>query len=396
MSECSGSIERVNQVKLILNDDEELNDSGLTHSTEDKHTRTGVIERWELLRAHPHHSHTDAPTDPQHWHMLTSDLSDVTSWLGRALPELDRLQNIEPTSSLSDLEENVHKLKEMQRCFSSHKCLMISVNLSSRQFLHGDSPEVQELLEALDSANHSWAQACSALQGWEQRLHHELCRCQEFHESLHALLLWLSQCEHSLYSVNIRDSSLSRERLQQHRDTLQSLQEELHSRQPQVSSLQSLSSELLLESSSEEGLEAKEKVHVIQNKLRLLLRQAANDSTAVNTRLEKSSPGSEVDSIGPLSHSTPISEHKEEPRLQEATDEQPATKRSQYKDTSLRRPLLMRALRFAFPLHLLLLLLLVLVCLVPLSEDQFSCALSNNFARSFYPMLRYTNGPPPT
>lgn len=41
-------------------------------------------------------------------------------------------------------------------------------------------------------------------------------------------------------------------------------------------------------------------------------------------------------------------------------------------------------------------MLLVLACLVPLSEEDYSCTLSNNFARSFYPMLHYTNGPPPT
>lgn len=61
-----------------------------------------------------------------------------------------------------------------------------------------------------------------------------------------------------------------------------------------------------------------------------------------------------------------------------------------------RRSLFSRAVRAALPLQLLLLLLLLLACLVPVSEDADSCALANNFARSFYPMLRYTNGPPPT
>lgn len=61
-----------------------------------------------------------------------------------------------------------------------------------------------------------------------------------------------------------------------------------------------------------------------------------------------------------------------------------------------RRSLFSRVVRAAFPLQLLLLLLLVLSCLVPLAEDDSSCVLANNFARSFYPMLRYTNGPPPT
>ena len=59
------------------------------------------------------------------------------------------------------------------------------------------------------------------------------------------------------------------------------------------------------------------------------------------------------------------------------------------------RAFLFRVLRVALPLQLLLLLLIGLACLVPMSEEDYSCALSNNFARSFHPMLRYTNGPPP-
>lgn len=47
------------------------------------------------------------------------------------------------------------------------------------------------------------------------------------------------------------------------------------------------------------------------------------------------------------------------------------------------------------PLQLLLLLLVALACLVPMNEEDYSCTMSNNFARSFHPMLRYTNGPPP-
>jgi nesprin-2 len=53
-------------------------------------------------------------------------------------------------------------------------------------------------------------------------------------------------------------------------------------------------------------------------------------------------------------------------------------------------------IRAALPLQLLLLLLLLLACLLPSSEEDYSCTQANNFARSFYPMLRYTNGPPPT
>lgn len=399
LSECSGSIDSVKKVKLILNDDEERNNSGLTSSTADKQTNTGVIERWELLRVQSHSGETDITKDLQQWQKLNSNLCDLTSWLGRLLPELDRLQCITLSTTVRDMEVNIRKLKEMQKSFTSYKCLMISVNLSSRQFLHGDSAEVRELQDALNSANHSWTQACSGLESWERRLHQALMQCQEFHETLHSLLLWLAQSENKLYGVNIRDQSVSRSTLLQHQDSLKALQEDLRGRQRQVSSLQDISSQLLLQASAEDSVEAKEKVHVISNKLRLLLRQVSNDMSSLNTRLETSSlSSSEVDSVGlgTITHSTPLNSHKEELRLQAATVGQPATQREQRRDAAPQRPFFYRVLRAAFPLHLLFLLVLVLACLVPLSEEDYSCTLSNNFARSFYPMLRYTNGPPPT
>lgn len=66
----------------------------------------------------------------------------------------------------------------MQKTFHSRKCLMISINLGSGHFLRGDSQELQELREALTSANHSWTQACSGLESWEGRLHSALLQCQ--------------------------------------------------------------------------------------------------------------------------------------------------------------------------------------------------------------------------
>ncbi|MEQ2303712.1 hypothetical protein AMECASPLE_019722, partial [Ameca splendens] len=149
------------------------------------------------------------------------------------------------------------------------------------------------------------------------------------------------------------------------------LQEELYSRQSQVSALQEISSQLLLEATFEESVEAKEKVHVIGNKLHLLLRQVAAALYSLQEMLEEAD-------------------------LQAATLTQPSPIREERTDQTPHRPFVYRVLRAAFPLHLLFLVLLFLVCLVPLSDEDYSCTLSNNFARSFYPMLRYTNGPPPT
>ncbi|KAM5274617.1 nesprin-3 isoform 5-T5 [Ctenodactylus gundi] len=59
------------------------------------------------------------------------------------------------------------------------------------------------------------------------------------------------------------------------------------------------------------------------------------------------------------------------------------------------RPLLGKACCMALPVQVLLLLFLFLLLLLPVGDEDRSCALANNFARSFALMLRYS-GPPPT
>uniref|UniRef100_A0A8C8GUS6 Spectrin repeat containing, nuclear envelope 2b n=1 Tax=Oncorhynchus tshawytscha TaxID=74940 RepID=A0A8C8GUS6_ONCTS len=380
MSECSGSIDSVKRVKLILND-EELEDQGLTTlTTADK--QTGVIERWELLQAQALSDELCIKQDLQQWQKLNSDLNEITSWLGHVLPELERLQRLAPATSIRDMEGNIRRLKEMQKTFNSYKSLMISINLSGQDFQCGDSAELQELQEGLRTANHSWTQACVGLESWEERLQSALMQCQEFHETLHSMLLWLARSE-SL--VSLVPPAL-----------LQALEEELHGRQRQVSSLQEISSQLLLEATAEDSVEAKEKVHVIGNKLRLLLRQVANDLHILQGRLVRQHWAIYLyyASVRDCPQTTFF--YPFDSNVHSRTNAFLSIAREEKGDSSSARPFFYRVLRAAFPLHLLFLLLLVLACLVPLSEEDYSCALSNNFARSFYPMLRYTNGPPPT
>ncbi|XP_037550748.1 nesprin-2 [Nematolebias whitei] len=317
LSDSRGSISCVKNVKLILNDNEELLDEGLSSSNQK--TSKGEIERWELKQ-------TQFPGEMEaleQWQRLSYDLCDITSWLGRVLPELERLQRIAPSSSIRDIEINIRKLKELQKNFNTYKCLMISVNLNAGHFLLGDSVELQELQEALSSANHSWTQACEVLESWERKLHSALLQCREFHEVLHLLMLWLSEAESKVWAVSTK------------------------------------------------------RVVLIEHQTMLM---------------GTCSSGSELGSVGLKALSSQLKESD----LHSAAVRPAAANREEMRDSSPPRPLLHRVLRAALPLHLLLFLLLILIRLVPRSDDDYSCKLSNNFARSFYPMLHYTNGPPPT
>lgn len=66
----------------------------------------------------------------------------------------------------------------MQKIFEKYKAVMISVNLSGRDFLQGDSEEARELQAGLCSMNQSWVKACTALNCRESQLQSTLMKCQ--------------------------------------------------------------------------------------------------------------------------------------------------------------------------------------------------------------------------
>uniref|UniRef100_A0A8C3B3F5 KASH domain-containing protein n=1 Tax=Cyclopterus lumpus TaxID=8103 RepID=A0A8C3B3F5_CYCLU len=358
MSECSGSIEDIKRVSLILDDEDQPEDLGLTGLTaSDK--QSGVIERWELIQAQSRSPHEARP--------LTSVLDDITSWLEKVTPVLERLQQSDPAATLVFIFVGILS-QEMQKTFTRYKSIMLSVNLRPQ--------EATDQQERLAAVNQVWGQACAGLQQWDSSLRKTLMRCQEFHETLHSLLLWLAHAESRRYAVDLRDPATPVQALQQHLSTL-TVQKELQGRQTQQASCQALWSQLQPEDEAEGTGEAKEKLHVTRSKLKMLWGQVDQDLSTLHQRL--------VILLSP--YHFPYPWNKRNLCVSSCREK---------KDSAPPRSFFYRVLRAAFPLHLLLLLLLLLPCVIPQSESDPGCTGANNFARSFYPMLRYTNGPPPT
>lgn len=70
---------------------------------------SGVIERWELLRAQSQSEELSGPLQPQ---QLCSELDDVAAWLAEAVPELERRQRPEPAAcSIQDMEARAKELR---------------------------------------------------------------------------------------------------------------------------------------------------------------------------------------------------------------------------------------------------------------------------------------------
>ncbi|XP_062912353.1 nesprin-1 isoform X15 [Mobula hypostoma] len=421
LSECRGSIETVKRVGNKLKEEEDKL-SGFINLTSTETQTSGVIERWELIQAQALNKELRMKQNLQQWQQFNSDLVSIWEWLAETEEELEHLSRLDNSTDIQTIELRIKKLKELQKAVDNRKAIILSINLCSGEFTQSDTSDTQELRERLSQMNKRWDGVGSLLEAWRRTLQDALMQCHDFHEMSHGLLLWLENIDRRRNEILPIDPNLDEDTLQDHHKTLMQIRRELLESQLKVASLQDMSSQLLVNAEGSDCLEAKEKVHVIGNRLKLLLKEVTQDLKELERLLENC--GSQVDlvswssaddldtsgSVSPVSGATfPVRSRPprgkcslsqpgasvSSPHIRSSTRSLGGSSRSEEQAAQKSSSFLLRVLRAALPLQLLLLLLIALACLVPMNEEDYSCAMSNNFARSFHPMLRYTNGPPP-
>ncbi|XP_072283758.1 nesprin-2 [Pyxicephalus adspersus] len=370
--------------------DEQLDDNGL-RGIFSPGTHSGVIERWEIIQAQSLSNELSAKQNLQQWQQFNSDLDNISLWLEKTEAELDNAEKLKPSTSIQELKHKVKKFRDTLKAFDHYKALVLSANLSSKEFQQDDNEESRNLLRRLHEVNSRWDQACHRRDKWRESLQNDLNQCEEFHETSHQLLLWLTEAESRRLKYQAANHKGDPHALLECQRQLMQLKEQLLEKQIQAKSLQDMSS-YLLGSNAEGGyIEANERAHVIATKIRQLLKEVSRDLKTVQRALV-SNTGDRPITL--FLHLAPFCCCSVAVGASRASRQKkpPATVR----ETSKKQSFFYRVLRAALPLQLLLLLLLLLACMIPFSEEDYSCAQANNFARSFYPMLRYTNGPPPT
>ncbi|XP_076778100.1 nesprin-2 isoform X4 [Arvicanthis niloticus] len=393
-------------VKLLLgqdNDDSKEGSRGSKDSAqqEDEQLATltgqqpGAFDRWELIQAQALHSKLRLKQNVQ---QLNSDIGSITTWLEKTGAELEALKLAEPPSDIQEMALRVKRLQEIAKAFDTYKALMVSANVSHKEYLPSQSPESTELQNRLRQLSLSWDAVQGVMDSWRADLRQSLMQCQDFHQLSQDLLLWLASAESRRQKAHVTSPEADRQVLLECQKELMQLEKELLDRQPQVNSLQEISSSLLVKGHGEDYIEAEEKVHVIEKKLTQLREQVARDLMSLQGSLNPDDSLTSFDEVDsgeqlPAAFAKQFGAEEEEEEEEEA-DRTPHL--NNHGHSQPRRSFLSRVIRAALPLQLLLLLLLLLACLLPASEDDYSCTQANNFARSFYPMLRYTNGPPPT
>uniref|UniRef100_A0A8C5S430 KASH domain-containing protein n=1 Tax=Laticauda laticaudata TaxID=8630 RepID=A0A8C5S430_LATLA len=360
---------------------------------------SGTIERWELLQVQDLSNKLRMKQTWQQWQQLNADLTNIDIWLDKMEEEMEGLQEeeLQPVNSIQAIDQRVKKLKDMLKAYNNYKALVLSVNLTSKDFKQTDSTGYNELQNRLRRVNLRWEKANILLENWKKNLQKALIHCQDFHEQNQKLLLWLAAAETRRHQAQVQEPNADPHRIQESQKELMQLEKELLERQLQVNNLQEIAEYLLVKPDGEKYIEANEKVHVIGKKLKQLLEGVSCDLKASQgrqvgwTACSKSdysnSNFGETTEVKLSSLACPVYKLSSVCRMGEKEETNSFAPK--------KHAFFCRVLRAALPLQLFLLLLLFLASLIPVSEEDYSCTQTNNFARSFYPMLRYINGPPP-
>uniref|UniRef100_A0A8C5NQZ7 Spectrin repeat containing nuclear envelope protein 2 n=1 Tax=Junco hyemalis TaxID=40217 RepID=A0A8C5NQZ7_JUNHY len=243
-----------------------------------------IIDRWELIQAQDLRNKLRMKQKLQQWQQLDSDLSDISAWLDKTEQELEELQKVKLPTSMQALEQKVKKLKDMLKAFDSYKAVLLSANLSSKEFQKADSTEFKELQNRLRKVNLHWEKANRALDSWRKGLQQALLHCQDFHDQSQKLILWLASAESRRNEAQITDPNADLNTILECQKELMQLEKELLEQQLNVNSLQELTAYLLLKSDGD-YIEEEEKVHVIGTKLKQLIEQVSHDLKTIQGNL---------------------------------------------------------------------------------------------------------------
>uniref|UniRef100_UPI003AAF302D nesprin-1-like n=1 Tax=Centroberyx gerrardi TaxID=166262 RepID=UPI003AAF302D len=309
LGECRGSIDTVKRIGFELKEEDDPV-SGLADPSSSESQTSGVIERWELLQAQDLSKEMRTKQNQQQWQQLNSDLNSVWIWLGQTEEELEQQRRLDLSTDIQTIELRIKKLKELQKSFDKRKAIVLSINLCSAEFVQSDTDESRELQAKLKDMNKHWDKLGCSLEEWRSSLQEALMQCHDFHEMSHGLLLWLENIDRRRNEVVPIDPIQDSDTLHEHHKTLTQIRRELLDSQLKVASLQDMSLQLLVNSQGSDCLEAKEKVHVIGNRLKLLLKEVTRDLrelakildiTSSQQDLSSWSSADELDTSGSLS-----------------------------------------------------------------------------------------------
>ncbi|XP_071454287.1 muscle-specific protein 300 kDa-like [Hetaerina americana] len=358
----------------------------------------------------------------KNWQQLDNDLWRLEKWLEFAEGTQSTLDPV-PTN-IEQLEDAIQDHREFLMNLDSHNNIVVSLNIVGKHLADHteDVAKANELRSRLESTNRRWESVCQAAGRWQTRLQTSLMENHEFHQTIDELVNWLEKTENSIRQTEPVDLTEDLAVIEEKYNKFRELLADLEKCEPRVLSLQEAADHLLKQGPSRgstdtppegagaSGHTAWERLTNLRLRLQSLRRICRVYVLKLGSVLGRDPSELGIAVVGTLGAQSlsrlsqelldqtpgrthlqgtipPEQQHSNGPGGEDDEDRTVLSRSYRF---------LGRVLRASLPIQAALMLLLVGVAsLVPNAEEDYSCALANNFARSFEPMLTYPDGPPP-
>ncbi|KAI8477946.1 hypothetical protein Bbelb_443190, partial [Branchiostoma belcheri] len=306
LSACQSCIENIRHIQDYLTENPHLSRG----ATSDQQL-AGVLDRWDSMKQAAMQKQTKLKQACQQWNQFQSDLNNIMLWLNEAEALLREQDQVAGDIHSLEIQIKKHRICPMCPQFSTararmagaqhteifvrrctfdtasaaeflaaldlRKAIVMSINLCSPQFVQGDSEHAQKLRDRLTLMNHRWEAVCNHAVEWQRALQVALVQCAEVQNTVADLFAWLDEVERRRNRIDPIELDASQATLRKQYRALLRLKQELQDNQPRVAGLKSTADQLLETADSQGSLEIKSNLHIIDNRLRLLLEVISAD-----------------------------------------------------------------------------------------------------------------------
>ncbi|KAK8753286.1 hypothetical protein OTU49_003678 [Cherax quadricarinatus] len=335
----------------------------------------------------------------RNWQQFENDMWRLEQWLAHA--EATQSTQHSPPTPMEQLEEVAQDHREFLMDLDGHKSVIMSLNIIGKHLAEHtrDERRATRVRDRLTAANQRWEAVCAAASVWQAKLQTTLMGNAEFHTTISDLLAWTDTTEENLLKI-AAEEDMEEAALRERVGRVLDVRAEVERCEPRVASLHEAAQHLLPTQQDDQCAAVRERLALLSRRLQLLLQMCSQHLTQLSQLLGQDFTSSlaslassglyesaEFSCSRPTSPSSlTASFHSDAHDVGDGSNEGVVQRSYRF---------LGRVMRAALPIQALMLLMLGVASLVPTSEDDYACSMVNNFARSFDPMLRYPNGPPP-
>lgn len=248
------------------------------------HKAKDVLHQLDIMQDRVYERNSNFSQQEQGWTKFVTDVENTLSWLHDVVTDQNYVKTAFEKTYTLDMIIKHHR--DFLVHLESKKTRIQSVNILGKDVIDLRTEEGRQLHDKLKEINCLWDKLCSKAAIQQRELQKALMKCQEFHCTIHDLLLWLEGVENKLQQCEPINLVMDETAMWSKLRTLSSLKVELESNKERIRGLKDTTDRLFTDTESENMMIAQDKMYVITNRHNALMKLCSSYMARVEDLLQ--------------------------------------------------------------------------------------------------------------